>query len=145
MELSKDTKEVLTFLDYTSGNSLRKREDLGSLLELLAQRNLPELANELIFVGSSLWSTYRSLKTHSDKEISENLTNELENLFDKFSKLLIEVIQFSDESFFSRVEKVYLSHTLGARRNIIDLCYDLNEVKKLQNRLRAFKDDKNRT
>lgn len=46
MDLSSDTKAILESLDYTSGNSLQKRNDLGVLLKILASHNQAEIANK---------------------------------------------------------------------------------------------------
>ena len=39
MQISKDTEEILKFLDYTTNGNLRKRADLAVILELAATYN----------------------------------------------------------------------------------------------------------
>jgi len=136
MEISKDTLEVLEFLDYTSSGTLRKRNDLGIILEILATNNLPELANEIIFYGSALWGSYRVAKTNPDFDTSL-LKKEIENLFDKMTQYLSKIVDLlPDQELCNRFARVYLQPTIGSRSNILDLCYDLNELKKVQLKLK---------
>lgn len=136
MEISKDTNEVLEFLDYTSGGTLRKRNDLGVILEILAQNNLPEIANEMIFYASALWGSYRILKSNTDQDTS-NLRKEIENLFQKMIEYISQIVQLlPDDDLFDRFSRIYLQNSAGSRLNIIDLCYDLNELKKVQLKLK---------
>lgn len=138
MELSEDTLRILEFLDYTSSQTLRKREDLGVILETLATNNKPELANELIFYGSALWGSYRILKKESQSDLTTKLKNEVESLFNKLYDLLTQVVSFiEDEDIIVRFNKIYLKMDMGSRMNIVDLCYDLNELKKVQLKLRG--------
>ncbi|MGB9913615.1 MAG: hypothetical protein ACPLRO_09640, partial [Candidatus Kapaibacteriota bacterium] len=94
MKLSEDTNQVLEFLDYTSGGTLRKRKDLGALLEALAGNNNYTLANELIFYGAALWGGYRILKTNTSNEATKL---EIEKLFEKVLELLTMTIELFDE------------------------------------------------
>lgn len=137
MEFSEDTKQVLEFLDYTSGGTLRKRNDLGIILETLAAQNQPEIANELIFYGSALWGSYRIIKTQSDPSLTARVQAEIQNLFAKVLDLLSDIVSFFEEDdLVDRFNRIYLKSDEGAQLNLIDLCYDLNELKKVQIQLR---------
>ncbi|MEJ5286817.1 MAG: hypothetical protein CH6_1613 [Candidatus Kapaibacterium sp.] len=137
MEFSEDTKQVLEFLDYTSGGTLRKRNDLGIILETLATQNQPEIANELIFYGSALWGSYRIIKTQSDPSLTARVQAEIQNLFAKVLDLLSDIVSFFEEDdLVDRFNRIYLKSDEGAQLNLIDLCYDLNELKKVQIQLR---------
>ncbi len=137
MELSSDTKEILSFLDYVTGNSLRKRRDLGIILEVLASENKINLANELLFYGSALWNTFRISKriSLSNSEL-EKIESEIPNLFKTLAEILSEIYTFLPQNEQGRFDKVYLQPTRGCQLNIVDLCYDLNELKKIQMALR---------
>jgi hypothetical protein len=62
MKLSADTEAVVAYLQAYASNSLRKPGDLGVILELAAQHDAAEFANEIIFAGASLWRVYRIWK-----------------------------------------------------------------------------------
>ncbi|MCX7909391.1 MAG: hypothetical protein N2560_07740 [Ignavibacteria bacterium] len=138
MQFSEDTNRILEFLDYTSSGTLRKRNDLGTILEVLASRNKPELANELIFYGSALWASYKIFRRDKTSQSTQKIKDELENLFNKLLELLNEIVAFfEDEELIQRFQKVYLKPDIGSRMNLIDLSYDLNELKKVQLKLKG--------
>jgi hypothetical protein len=133
MKLSEDTIQVLEFLDYTSSNTLRKRNDLGVILEVLATNNLPDLANDIIFYGAALWNTFKTFKKNPSNEGTSKLVIEIENLFNKMENFLMTITEFvPEDDIIERFNKVYLKGESGSRMNIIDLSYDLNELKKVQ-------------
>ena len=61
MEISADTKEILEFLDYTTANNLRKRNDIASILEIGATYGESDVMNDLILASSSLWNINQTL------------------------------------------------------------------------------------
>ncbi len=138
MQFSIDTLHVLEFLDYTTGGTLRKRNDLGIILETLAENNKPELANELIFYGSALWKTHKILKSSEPNELLAKVQSDVDFLFIKITEIISSVTTFfKSEREIERFHKVYLKSDFGSKMNIIDLCYDLNELKKVQNTLKG--------
>lgn len=137
MTLSPDTEKILIFLDYVTNNSLRKRDDLGIILEVLATENKINLANELLFYGSALWNTFRISKRSSTTSPElEKIEAELPNLFNTLTEILNDIYPLLPQNEQRRFDKVYLQPTRGCQFNIIDLCYDLNELKKVQMALR---------
>jgi hypothetical protein len=137
MKLSSDTKEVLSFLDYVTGDRLRKRKDLGVILEVLAAENKVNLANELLFYGSALWNTLKISKRSSTANLElEKIEIEIPNLFNTLTEILNAIYQLLPQNEQTRFNKVYLQPTRGCQLNIVDLCYDLNELKKVQMALR---------
>lgn len=138
MQFSKDTQQVLEFLDYTTGGTLRKRNDLGLILETLAENNQPELANELIFYGSALWKSHKILKRNESRELLAKVQSDVDYLFLKLTEIISTVATFfKDGNELERFNRVYLKKDYGSKMNIIDLCYDLNELKKVQNTLKG--------
>jgi hypothetical protein len=140
MKISKDTEEVLRFLDYTSGNNLRKRNDLGIILELGASLGNDELVSKIIFNGSYLWNVFSALrKAGSESEEVQNLKNEFERIAIEITINLKELISTSEEDDIERFEKIYFADTTGSLRNLIDLAHDIAELKNLQNTMK-YKD-----
>ncbi|MGQ9819174.1 MAG: hypothetical protein ACUVQ1_04530 [Candidatus Kapaibacteriales bacterium] len=139
MELSNDTKEVLKFLDYTSGNSLRKRNDLGVLLEILASNNQAEVANKLIFIGSALWKTVKIPQSSKDLDL-HNFNNEIDSLMINLTELISYTIELCPElETKQRFDIVYLGKSPDCHMNLIDLAFDLNELKKIQIKFKTGK------
>jgi hypothetical protein len=133
MKFSNDTEEVLKFLDFSSGNNLRKRNDLGNILELGAFSGDSGLVNLIIFSGKSIWnlpSTLKMSKLNGDETqyIKNELTNSILELKSHLTQLLIN----ADQTTKDRFNDIYLSPTEGSSKNLIDLSHDLSEFKKLQ-------------
>ncbi|MBM2816184.1 MAG: hypothetical protein HW421_2946 [Ignavibacteria bacterium] len=140
MQISTDTEEVLNFLDFASQGNLRKRADLGCILEVGARTGNPDLINKLIHHGSSIYNISTILRRDklSDDEII-NFEKEIENQFQTFFDLLVQISQESeDEAVRDRFEKIYLNDSSGARSNAIDLSFDLTILKDVQTQMRKM-------
>lgn len=134
MQLSDDTNNVLDYLDGISEEGLRKRNDLGALLELAAERDDPEAMNALAFHGRHLYGLYSSLRRAARTEVGrETLEREFtaaaEALREKIAPLLLE----ADEEVVTRFNETYYAMTQGSLRNLVDLAHDLGVLKGVQN------------
>lgn len=132
MEFSSDTEAVLKFLDEASDNSLRKRQDIGTILETGATFNLVEQINKIIFSGASLWNIANTIKRGSPDTDKEKLKSELHVQMDELIAYLKEIIKLTNEETQSRFETIYFLNNRGTTLNIIDLAHDLAGFKKLQ-------------
>lgn len=136
MEFSKDTEEVLSFLDYSTGDSLRKRNDMGALLELGASFDVFEIFNNILFTGTYLWNLSQKLKkAQPGEEGISTLNRELAKSATELAELLRSISSY-DEATTQRFSDVYLENTSGAMLNLIDLAHDIAELKLLLNRLK---------
>ncbi|MFW5702092.1 MAG: hypothetical protein ACOCX7_04015, partial [Bacteroidota bacterium] len=89
MDFSEDTQQVLEFLDYLTGNRLRKRDDLGAILETAASTGDADLAADIIFSGKALWTLSRKLKRiRNEEEGAELLQREVINETEKLRSML---------------------------------------------------------
>lgn len=62
---------------------------------------------------------------------SKRLEDETNNLFNALKELIRYTIELSSEAMIrKRFEEVYLNENLGCKLNLLDLAYDLNELKK---------------
>ena len=134
MDLSDDTRNVLDFLESFSEQGLRKRNDLGLLFELSADRGAHNEMNDLLFHGTHLYNLFHTLrKATASSQGYENLEKEfsdsVERVRDHVAKALLEAEQVHIERF----EVTYYSMTQGSLRNLIDLAHDLSVAKRIQN------------
>lgn len=140
MKISKDTQEVIDFLDYYTSNHLRKRNDLAVILEIGATYNCIDLVNDIIFYGTSLWKVYSVLKKNTpDKEGYQKLENEFHDTSQKLLASINLITENFDEQTKSRFYRIYLKNTQGTLRNLIDLSFDLAQLKELQTQLKSMK------
>ncbi|HYF04057.1 MAG TPA: hypothetical protein VEC36_11810 [Patescibacteria group bacterium] len=134
MNFSPDTEAVLQFLDGTTNNNLRKRNDLGTILEVGAENDAFELVNSIIFTGSALWKLFNTLKkTGPNAEGYKVLETEFANVMNDLRAQLAEIAGFADEQTITRFENVYLGVNGGVIRNLTDLAHDLGALKSVQN------------
>ncbi len=133
MKISKDTKEILAFMDYSANGNIRKRDDLSLILELSATYNEVDIFNDIIFSATSLWKIYKAIKNaEQETEVMEKLKKESIIQADYLKSKLKLLIGDENISINARFEEVYYPNSSGAFYNLIDLAHDLAELKKIQ-------------
>jgi hypothetical protein len=134
MIISADTENVLTYLDGVAGQGLRKRNDMGVLLELAAASGAYEEMNELAFHGRYLFNIYSTLrKAAPGSEGYPTLEREFSAAAEKLRELLATVLIDADDAEVERFNANYYALTHGSLRNLVDLAHDLGVLKAVQN------------
>jgi hypothetical protein len=137
MKLSDDTLRVLKFLDDYTDNNLRKRNDIGSIIEICASNNNADLLNRLIFAGKSVWNlSQKDKKTVSGQESAELIQKELMRNLNEVKTLLEKIIDDFDKDIQTRFDTIYFQISAGSVKNLIDLSHDLSKIKDLQTKSR---------
>jgi hypothetical protein len=137
MQISRDTNEVLDFLDYFTGNNLRKKNDLGILLEISAVNSFSNEISDMIFNFSYLWKLNKSLsKTRTNETDTSNLKKEYSEISSLIISQIQTIIDNSEEEVKERFEKVYFGSGIGFQRNLLDLAHDFAGLKELQNEMK---------
>lgn len=133
MKLSEDTVRVLEYLDQYTDNRLRKRNDLGLILEIGATYGLSEQINFLVFRGKSVWNISKKLwKVSPDDEGAQLLQKEMVRGVEEIKDNLEVILGYADDDNIKRFNDVYMPATRGALKNIVDLCHDFAQLKNLQ-------------
>jgi hypothetical protein len=134
MQLSPDTENVLSYLDSVSQNGLRKRNDMGTLLELAASKDAYQEMNDLVFHGRHLFGVFTSLrKSGPGSQGYETLEREFSRGIETLRELLAKVLVDAEAEDIDRFEKHYYAMTQGGLRNVVDLAHDLGVLKTVQN------------
>lgn len=146
MAFSPDIENVLSYLDQVSGEGLRKRGDMGTLLELAAGSGDDEAFNALLFHGAHLHNLYRTLRKTSPgaegyASLEREFTTAVGTLHDLMAKMLVE----ADEEQVARFDTQYYASTQGSLRNLIDLAHDLGVFKGVQNERKYERTDEGET
>ncbi len=137
MELSPDTLAVLDYLNTAVEGGLRKKNDIGTLLELGASHDEHELFNTLTQTGKGLWNVYGILRrTTPGSEGYTVLEREFGTLLNDIREQLATLVNHLDDEALKRYDDVYFGMTQGVVRNLVDLAHDLAKVKDLQNERR---------
>jgi len=133
MKLSSDTEAALEFLTTQQGE-LRKRNDMGVILEIAATNALIDDINNMVLVGKNVYSCYGILrKMSANDEGYKRLEHEFMTNVHVLRGHIGTVSELLPELERNRFETVYLGMTQGTVRNIVDLAHDLSALKNLQN------------
>lgn|GEM_PF-842888 len=132
MNLSDDTSEIMNFLDMATNSSLRKRNDIGTILELSATYNEIDNFWDLLFHCTSFWNIHLTLKRNIDKsdDISK-LKIELSKEAEEIRRILTKIIGYESKQINERFQKTYIIESSGTFANLLDLSHDMAQVRKL--------------
>jgi hypothetical protein len=131
---SDETENVLAYLDHLTSQGLRKRNDLGTVLDLAAVADTPDAMNDLIFHGRHLWNLYGTLrKAAPGAEGYRTLETEFGNAVERVRMLLATLLVNATNETNKRFQSTYYAMTHGSLRNLVDFAHDLGVLKSVQN------------
>lgn len=136
MQLSQDTETILAYIEHSVPNGLRKRNDLGVLFEVGAQLGAAQEFNDVVFAGKVVWNLFSSLRRAGANRDAEPLQREFAENINKLRELLLPFAAHAPADVRERFEKVYLGMNDGTLRNLVDLAFDLAQVKDIQSEQR---------
>lgn len=134
MSFLADTERVLNHLEQSSGGGLRKRNDLGLLLERAADMDAADTINGLAFHGKHFFGLYVALRRQTPSSegygvLEREFAQGAERLRELISGLMIDATTEQIERF----DGLYYQMTQGSLRNLVDLAHDLGVLKSVQN------------
>lgn len=133
MELSDDTQAALDYLDGAIEGGLRKRNDIGTILELGATYGVAEDFIEITRTGTATWKVYSTLRRlQQGAEGFRQLEEEFARQMNALREQLATLMQNADDETLKRFDEIYFGMTQGVIRNIVDLGHDLAKIKALQ-------------
>ena len=133
MQLSEDTLSVLEFLDSSIEGGLRKRNDIGTILELGATHNHADLFNEISRSGTATWKVYSTLRRLQQGDQGfRQLEEEFALQMNALREHLATLMHNADDETLKRFDDIYFGMTQGVIKNIVDLGHDLAKIKALQ-------------
>jgi len=133
MQLSEDTLAVLEYLNTTIEGGLRKRNDVGTILELGATFGVAEHFNNISRTGTATWKVYSTLRrVKQGDEGFRQLEEEFALQMNALREQLATLMHNADDETLKRFDEIYFGMTQGVIRNIVDLSHDLAKIKSLQ-------------
>jgi hypothetical protein len=133
MQLSADTLSVLDFLHDAVEGGLRKRNDVGVLLEIGAATGEAELFNSITTTGTALWKVYSTLRRITPGAEGYRLMEQEFGLqLNALREQLAQIMRHADDETLKRFDDIYFGMSQGVIRNLVDLGHDLSRIKDLQ-------------
>lgn len=133
MKLSEDVEAALGYIE-ASGAALRKRGDIGVILECGAASGDHETINAIIFHGKNTWSVYSVLRKMRQNDSGFfNMEREFMSSINAVRALLADLSAAASSESKARFNDTYFGDTQGTLRNLVDLAHDLAVLKNLQN------------
>ena len=130
MQLSTDTTRLLAELDHLSGGRLKRREDLGILLELGAHAHHRSALDDLGFIAKFLARAYGMMQRIGPGcEGYDRLSAEFSSHLEKVSMLLRSILRDTPDDVRSQFSARYLSPTPEGLGDLLELCHDLGWYK----------------
>ena len=133
MSFSEQTEAVLQYFDHYTGHNIRKRSDIGAVLESASMLDAAEEFNKLVFLGKVVWNLYNALrKAQSGQEGYQHVEREFASGMQDFREELLFFVAKMPDDAQKRFTEVYLGVGQGTMRNLVDLAHDFARFKDLQ-------------
>jgi hypothetical protein len=133
MAFSDDIETALDVIE-SSGGALRKRGDMGVILECGAESGDADIINSIVFHGKNAWSMYSLLKKMRQSDDGfPGIEREFMQNINELRTLLAAITTTAPPEAQTRFDEVYLGMSQGTIRNLVDLAHDLAALKNLQN------------
>lgn len=140
MNLSEDTLAVVEYLDQYCKGNLRKKNDIGVVLELAATADDAEIVHNIVFAGTSLWKVFTLLRKQTPQsEGFKQLEDEFASAMNALRSQLAALIEQAPDEVVLRFHDTYLGMGSGIIRNLTDLAHDMANFKELQNDMKRGK------
>jgi len=130
MELNPAIVSLLSELESLSGGKIKRRSDLGILLESGRIEPEREILDELGFYAKFLHRTYGIMtRTGRDGDGYERLAHEFSEAVGKTRTLIASLLAGVPGEVREQFAAVYLSMSRESLENLLSLCHDLGWYK----------------
>lgn len=130
MELSPSTLELLRALDNMSGNRLRRKEDVGTLVELATRYQLGATLDDLVFQTKFISKSHGIMKRIGrDGEGYERMSKEFAESVHRAIELTRALVQAAPEDVRSHFGERYFPLTADGLEEFLALADDLRWYK----------------
>ena len=129
-------KNLLDKVEKTTGNILKRKTDLKTIVDECLKNNLEEDFEELVFTGKYIEGLKRVLKKGGDFQEIENLDYVKKDLGENMEKVIEQlrgILLNAPAETKTHFEEVYLTLSASAFQNLNELLSDLEQVKKYLN------------
>jgi hypothetical protein len=130
MQLSDATHALLAELEALSSGRLKRREDLGALLELATRSSKEAALEELSFYAKFVSRSYRIIeRIGRDGEGYDRLNSEFMNALERCRSLMRSIAEAAPSPTRERLESHYLQLSASSLEALLALASDLTWYK----------------
>ena len=130
MNFSPATTGVLTALDRLSANTLKRRDDLGELIELTGQNTAQPRLDELSFTAKFLTKSYGIMqRIGRTGQGYDQFAKEFASNLEKASVLIRSLVAPAPDDVRKVFDATYFSMTPASLQNLLSLFHDLSWYK----------------
>ncbi len=130
MILSAQTKELLSKIQTTSGNTLQRAMDLGALLEISLQHNKKTILDDLAFHSKFLVKTFELMKRiGKEGDGYEKLYKEFSASLEKSRQMILQILENAPNDVKTLFSSQYLSLSTISMEQLMQLIHDISWYK----------------
>jgi len=126
-------------IEEYSGNKLKRKEDLSTLIRLAYSNNQNETVEELSFTAKYVQGLFRVLKQaagNSEIQNTDRIKTDLSNNLGKVKEMIETLLSNAEESTKDNFRSIYLGLSQNCLFNLIELLSDLEWTKKYLNQVK---------
>jgi len=133
MILSQHTKTLLSLINETSGKTLKRSMDLGTLIEIAQQHSLQGQLDDLVFSSKFIVKSFELMqRIGKDGNGYEKLSQEFSDQIQKAQTLLKQFLDRADGMTKAHFSGNYLEMNTLTMQNLMQLFHDLGWYKNYQ-------------
>ncbi len=133
MNLSQHTKALLSTINESSGNTLKRSMDLGALIEIAEQHSLQDQLDDLAFSSKFIDKSFDLMqRIGKDGNGYEKLSQEFSDQIQKSQNLIKQFLDRTDAMTRAHFTGNYLEMNTLTMQNIMQLFHDLGCYKNYQ-------------
>jgi hypothetical protein len=133
MNLSQQTKTLLSTINEASGKMLKRSMDLGALIEIAEQHSMQEQLNDLAFSSKFIIKSFDLMqRIGNDANGYEKLSQEFSDQIQKSQNLIKQFLDRTDAMTRAHFTGNYLEMNTLTMQNLMQLFHDLGWYKNYQ-------------
>ena len=137
--MKEKTKKLIDEIEEYSGNNLRRKEDLTTLIQAGYSNDQEELIEEICFTSKYIQGLFRVLQRASGNHEIQNINqikNDLSLNLEKVKKMIGEILTNTNDPAREYFSENYLRMSQTSLLNLTELINDFEWMKKYLNQVK---------
>ncbi len=130
MRINERVNEYVDVVDEYSGNRMRRKHDVATLMQISEDGGYEQVFEDLIFQAKFLSKLFTVVKrTDPGTEAFPKLQYEFKEAVERVGTLVRAIVKESEETVKTRYTSEYFGMNHTCLNNLLDLSYDLSWIK----------------